>query len=113
MDKTDDTLRVEVGDGYVMTSSFDPLFDHHDGLFETVDELPNDVQQKIALLLMHKQVGVPLSGIGTRISDNVFWINLGENEGGNNTRSKSKKESGGTTKSSWMLLLLSCHGWLW
>jgi len=47
-----------------------------EGLYSVLEELPQWMQEKVALLMMTSTdpPTVPVEGIGKRISENTFWV---------------------------------------
>lgn len=42
--------------------------------YETFDDIPVDIQEKLSVLLLHEAGGDWLSGIGKRVDTGVFWL---------------------------------------
>ena len=45
--------------------------------YETFENIPVDIQEKLAVLLLKEPGGEWLTGIGKRIDDGVFWLEDG------------------------------------
>ena len=47
-----------------------------EGLYSVLEELPQWMQEKVALLMMTSTdpPTVPVEGVGKRISENTFWV---------------------------------------
>jgi hypothetical protein len=67
-------------DCYDMLENFAPDLKKH---YESIDELPKWVQDRIAVLMLldHTQRNEEIKGIGRRINKNIFWVFKGENDG--------------------------------
>jgi hypothetical protein len=74
---------VETG-CYEMLDAFDPELNNS---YKSVDELPNWVQDKLAVLMLldHKKVNEEVKGVGRRINERTYWVFKGE-LGGNDPR---------------------------
>jgi hypothetical protein len=70
---------------YELLDAFDPELNNS---YESVDELPNWVQDKLAVLMLldHKKVNEEVKTVGRRISKNVYWVFNGELDGSNPRR---------------------------
>jgi hypothetical protein len=86
--------RISLHDeGHVQTDCYDMLENFAPDLkkyYESVDELPKWVQDRIAVLMLldHKERNEEIKGIGRRINRNIFWVFKGENDG-NDPRGES------------------------
>ena len=69
---------------YEMLDAFDPELNNS---YESVDELPIWVQDKLAVLMLldHKKVNEEVKGVGRRINERTYWVFKGE-LGGNDPR---------------------------
>jgi hypothetical protein len=58
---------------YEMLDAFKPQLKNH---YETVDELPKWVQDKLSVLLLldHTKQNNEVEGVGRRISEDLFWV---------------------------------------
>jgi hypothetical protein len=67
---------------YEMLDAFDPELKKY---YETLDELPKWVQDKLAVLMLldHTKVNEEVEGVGRRINENVYWVFNGEISGAN------------------------------
>ncbi len=67
---------------YEMLDAFDPQLKKW---YESIDELPKWVQDKIAVLMLldHTKTNEEIENIGRRISKDVFWVFTGETNGDN------------------------------
>ena len=67
-------------DCYEMMDSFQPELQ---GGYDNVDELPKWVQDRISVLMLldHKVLNQEVKSVGRRISENIFWVFLGEKDG--------------------------------
>ena len=65
---------------YEMLDAFNPALKN---CYETLDDLPNWVQDKLAVLMLldHTKVNEEVKGVGRRISKNVYWVFHGETDG--------------------------------
>lgn len=73
-------------DGSVQTTCFEMLdaFDPElKSFYESVDELPKWVQDKLAVLMLldHTKTNEEVESVGRRISENIFWVFIGEANG--------------------------------
>ena len=66
---------------YDMLDNFKPELDNH---YEHLDDLPDWVQNKLAVLMLldHKVNNEEVKDIGRRISEDIFWVFKRENDGG-------------------------------
>jgi len=77
---TDTMYRVMVDDGKncirVQCIGMYCLDSDIEGLYSGLEELPQWMQEKVALLMMTSTdpPTVPVEGIGKRISENTFWV---------------------------------------
>ena len=87
--KKDPIYRIKINedgtvdtDCYEMLDSFQPELQ---GGYDNVDELPKWVQDRISVLMLldHKVLNQEVKSVGRRISENIFWVFLGENDGDN------------------------------
>ena len=46
-------------------------------IYETFDSMPENIQEKLSVLLLHESGGDWLTGIGKRVDDGVFWLEDG------------------------------------
>jgi hypothetical protein len=82
--------RIKINeDGSVETDCYELLDNFQPELekcYEGVDELPKWVQDKLAVLMLldHNQHDQEVETVGRRISENIFWVFIGES-GGDNT----------------------------
>lgn len=69
---------------YELLDAFDPELNNS---YESVDELPNWVQDKLAVLMLldHTKVNEEVKGVGRRINERTYWVFKGE-LGGNDPR---------------------------
>jgi hypothetical protein len=67
---------------YEMLDAFDPELKKY---YETLDDLPKWVQDKLAVLMLldHTKVNEEVKGVGRRINQNVYWVFNGEISGAN------------------------------
>jgi hypothetical protein len=67
---------------YEMLDAFDPELKKY---YETLDDLPKWVQDKLAVLMLldHTKVNEEVEGVGRRINENVYWVFNGEISGAN------------------------------
>lgn len=84
MMKTEPIYRIQVNEDstvettcYEMLDAFDPELKKY---YETLDDLPNWVQDKLAVLMLldHTKVNEEVKGVGRRINENVYWVFNGE-----------------------------------
>jgi hypothetical protein len=70
---------------YEMLDAFDPELKNY---YETLDDLPKWVQDKLAVLMLldHTKVNEEVKSVGRRISRNVYWVFNGELDGNNSRR---------------------------
>lgn len=73
-------------DGSVQTTCYEMLDAFNPELksfYESVDELPKWVQDKLAVLMLldPKKVNEEVESVGRRISENIFWVFIGEANG--------------------------------
>lgn len=73
-------------DGSVQTTCYEMLDAFNPELksfYESVDELPKWVQDKLAVLMLldPKKVNEEIESVGRRISENIFWVFIGEANG--------------------------------
>jgi hypothetical protein len=70
---------------YDLLDAFNPELKNY---YETLDELPNWVQDKLAVLMLldHTKVNEEVKGVGRRISKDVYWVFNGETDGNNPRR---------------------------
>lgn len=87
MMKTEPIYRIQVNEDstvettcYEMLDAFDPELKKY---YETLDDLPNWVQDKLAVLMLldHTKVNEEVKGVGRRINENVYWVFNGEKNG--------------------------------
>jgi hypothetical protein len=66
---------------YDMLDNFKPELDNH---YNHLDELPNWVQDKLAVLMLldHKVTNDEIENVGRRISEDIYWVFKRENDGG-------------------------------
>jgi hypothetical protein len=82
--------RIKINeDGSVITDCYELLDNFQPELekcYAGVDELPKWVQDKLAVLMLldHNQHDQEVETVGRRISENIFWVFIGES-GGDNT----------------------------
>jgi hypothetical protein len=90
------TYRIQIqGDGNVTVSSWGLAKDVED-TYDSVDDLPTWMQQKIAVLMIFdpEKVNEEIAGIGRRISKGTFWLYPDEGEDdGDDTRTQSQTTS--------------------
>jgi hypothetical protein len=62
---------------YEMLDAFNPELKKY---YETLDDLPKWVQDKLAVLMLldHMKVNEEVEGVGRRINENVYWVFNGE-----------------------------------
>jgi len=67
---------------YDMLDNFKPELDNH---YEHLDDLPDWVQNKLAVLMLldHRVNNEEVKNIGRRISEDIYWVFKRENDGGN------------------------------
>jgi hypothetical protein len=67
---------------YEMLDAFDPELKKY---YETLDDLPKWVQDKLAVLMLldHTKVNQEVENVGRRINQNVYWVFNGEISGAN------------------------------
>lgn len=46
-------------------------------IYETFDDIPDNIQSKLAVLLLKEPGGDWLSGVGKRVDNGVFWLEDG------------------------------------
>jgi hypothetical protein len=65
---------------YEMLDAFNPELKSH---YESVDELPKWVQDKLAVLMLldPEKVNEEIESVGRRISKDIFWVFIGEANG--------------------------------
>jgi hypothetical protein len=75
--KKDNTVETTC---YEMLDAFDPQLKKW---YESIDELPKWVQDKIAVLMLldHTQTNKEIKNIGRRINNDVYWVFTGETNG--------------------------------
>jgi hypothetical protein len=75
--KEDNTVETTC---YEMLDAFDPQLKKW---YESIDELPKWVQDKIAVLMLldHTQTNKEIKNIGRRINNDVYWVFTGETNG--------------------------------
>jgi len=92
MVKEQPIYRIQINDDntvettcYEMLDAFDPELKKY---YETLDDLPNWVQDKLAVLMLldHKKVNEEVKGVGRRINEYVYWVFSGELDGNNPRR---------------------------
>ena len=88
MMKTEPVYRIRIHEDssvettcYDMLDNFKPELDNH---YEHLDDLPNWVQDKLAVLMLldHKVNNNEVKNVGRRISEDIFWVFKRENDGG-------------------------------
>ena len=69
-------------DCFEMLDAFNPELKKY---YETLDDLPNWVQDKLAVLMLldHTKVNEEVKGVGRRISQSIYWVFNGEFDGSN------------------------------
>lgn len=67
---------------YEMLDNFNPELENY---YETLDDLPKWVQDKLAVLMLldHTKVNEEVKTVGRRIQENVYWVYSGELDGDN------------------------------
>ena len=84
MMKTEPIYRIQINEDstvettcYEMLDAFDPELKKY---YETLDDLPNWVQDKLAVLMLldHTKVNEEVKGVGRRINENIYWVFNGE-----------------------------------
>jgi hypothetical protein len=89
MMKTEPIYRIHINqDNTVETDCFEMLDAFNPELkkyYETLDDLPNWVQDKLAVLMLldHTKVNEEVKGVGRRINENIYWVFNGELDGSN------------------------------
>jgi hypothetical protein len=84
MMKTEPIYRIHINeDNTVETDCFEMLDAFNPELkkyYETLDDLPNWVQDKLAVLMLldHTKVNEEVKGVGRRINENIYWVFNGE-----------------------------------
>ena len=78
--------RISLHDEGVQTDCYDLLENFAPELkkyYESVDELPKWVQDRIAVLMLldHTKINEEVKDVGRRINKNIFWVFKGENDG--------------------------------
>lgn len=73
-------------DGSVQTTCYEMLDAFNPALksfYESVDELPKWVQDKLAVLMLldPKKLNEEIESVGRRISEDIFWVFIGEADG--------------------------------
>jgi hypothetical protein len=87
MMKTEPIYRIHINeDNTVETDCFEMLDAFNPELkkyYETLDDLPNWVQDKLAVLMLldHTKVNEEVKGVGRRINENIYWVFNGELDG--------------------------------
>jgi hypothetical protein len=90
--KEEPIYRIEINEDntvqttcYEMLDAFNPELKNY---YETLDDLPKWVQDKISVLMLldHTKVNEEVKGVGRRISRNVYWVFNGELDGNNPRR---------------------------
>ena len=86
--KQEPIYRLEIHDrtGEVITDCYDLLENFAPELkksYDGVDELPQWVQDKLAVLLLldHTKSNKEVEGVGRRINKSIFWVFKGEHDG--------------------------------
>ena len=75
---TDVTLRIGIDNGTVQVRAFDLMDHEHEGDYQNVDDLPETLKEKMALLDMIKDFK-ELEGVGRKIGDSIYWVYYGGN----------------------------------
>lgn len=67
-------------DCYELLDNFSPELE---GGYNNVDDLPKWVQDRISVLMLldHKVLNQEVKSVGRRISENIFWVFKGEQDG--------------------------------
>jgi hypothetical protein len=82
------TYRIKIHDDssvettcYDLLDNFKPELDNH---YEHLDDLPDWVQNKLAVLMLldHKVTNEEVKDVGRRISEDIYWVFKRENDGG-------------------------------
>jgi hypothetical protein len=88
MMKAHPTYRIKIHDDssvettcYDLLDNFSPELDNH---YEHLDDLPEWVQNKLAVLMLldHKVKNEEVKDVGRRISEDIYWVFKRENDGG-------------------------------
>lgn len=79
VDSIETIHRVEVFEGGLTVLCFGTSMQNYDGLYQSIDQLPKWMQDKLHVLAMmdYKPPTKTVEGIGRRISVDVFWV-IGE-----------------------------------
>ena len=66
---------------YDLLDNFNPELDNH---YEHLDDLPEWVQNKLAVLMLldHRVTNEEVRDVGRRISEDIYWVFKRENDGG-------------------------------
>ena len=75
--KDDNTVETTC---YEMLDAFDPQLKKW---YESIDELPKWVQDKLAVLMLldHTKQNTEIENVGRRINKHVYWVFIGETNG--------------------------------
>jgi len=107
--------RVKViGDVYVTyLGIYDPQL--LDDYYTAVTTMPMWAQRKLAVLhTIPFEPPMPhVSGVGKRMTNDVYWLDVTENDYGYDAGEESKEQSGSTTEGSGGVLFLSSNEWIW
>jgi hypothetical protein len=88
MIKADPVYRIKIYEDssvettcYDLLDNFKPELDNH---YEHIDDLPNWVQNKLAVLMLldHRVNNEEVKDVGRRISEDIYWVFKRENDGG-------------------------------
>jgi hypothetical protein len=88
MVKADPVYRIKIYEDssvettcYDLLDNFKPELDNH---YEHIDDLPNWVQNKLAVLMLldHRVNNEEVRDVGRRISEDIYWVFKRENDGG-------------------------------
>ena len=69
-------VRIDLDRVVVMNFDLTDLDVHLDKYYNHVDDLPNWVKERLAVLMMTSPTPPtePVEGVGRRISENIFWV---------------------------------------
>ena len=87
MVKEQPIYRIQINEGNSVETTCYDLLDSFDcdikKYYETLDELPKWVQDKLAVLMRldHRKQNEEVKGVGRRINENVYWVFHGEIDG--------------------------------
>ena len=79
---TDSTFRVHIKKKKINVMAFDMYSHDYEGNYKNADDLPDEIQKRLAVLLVLDKSDTMsyISNVGRRISDDVFWVSIGESD---------------------------------